>query len=340
MKTKWMILISVMLFWSCGNFWSDYLTNEQAVTISLARQADSAYFESNMFLLDSADAFTQDQRVWLTDSLSILTMVSESNSYWGRVVMNGRIQFSDFTLAGTSPTNWIINPNTGIAFWFDIDPGGNLMQSYDNLADTLSARLILYAPAGNSYHINGTATNYEDLVFVWQPDSGFYQISFTTLPGIQRYDLWGGNVLPDSVVWDNAVIDDISGDYIRFDVHSNGVTILDSTGTQRPVYVTSARPADSVVVMVESIYGHHLYRLSTNDSLHWSRQIQLPTDSSLIYLRSELDGFGFFANVYLADTPLHHLETKTDSNKYYFTFRLQGDQLLQEANNIILTIQP
>ncbi len=335
------ILIALLLaigLIGCTDFFRDGLTGYQSMpagesplTLVLAKASGGGvYFKSDMFLTADSTA-TEYREVLIDDSLLITTLVSERD-YKARISGSGRTWFSGYSLAGTVLTNLAIVENQGIWGYFSISPTGAIVQSQNNLADTVQLDIRLYG-SGSDYYVNGTATDFDDLRLT-RSDSGYFQTTITTLPGIQKYDFWGSGNAVDSVRVNSAVWYDISGGYVRLDVTDSSVVILDSVATKNALSFPDSGYA-AVYAYVENQAGQRQYSLSLRGAV-WQTDIILLADTT--YLRLVADEQVRFSEIKVNDQALYHLISRNDE-QYWFEFRLNNQVVIQAENNIFQNVK-
>ena len=284
--------------------------------------------------LNADSTGTVYQEVQFSDTLQIVTIVSENSSYKGRVSSDGVVYFTGFTIGDVEPTHWTLAENQGPWFWGDVNLSGNFVQELNNLADTVVIPIGVYAPQGGSYYFNGTGTDFDNRSIPWNSDLNHYHLNLTTLPGNHKYDWWGSSV--DSVSIGDVVIYDISGSHIRFEVvDSTHITLLDSLSGSYEVGWSDTSGVDRVELMISDNLGDRFYEL-VDQAGEWTRQVVLPSDS-LIYLRVEADGTPQFTNVVVLNTELHHL-VERDSSQYWFEFQIVNSNIVQDSSNVIATL--
>lgn len=326
------------LFFIACDF-GDNLTGSlnDGIEMFLSREVSGeATFKSNMWLNDEGTA-TFYQEVAFTNLLAITTVVSEGQAYKGSLVSNGRIWLTGFTLGETEMTDWILNENTGLWCVYDIGLSSEVIQ-YDynmSLDDTLQIDIRIYSPEPDLYHMNGTATSFDDIVF--NDVGGYYQYVLTTFPGMQKYDIWGG--LPDSVLFGPVVLHDITGDYIRFDVVAeDNIQIIDDLPESSHYIVnlnnTMLPDTADVFVGLDDIFGQRNYQMYQVTE-GWTRELLMP-ESTEIYLRVEAIGDPEFLNVQVNNILLQHLIEL--NSEYWFEFQITNGVVLQGADNVVQTI--
>ncbi|MFH1667729.1 MAG: hypothetical protein ABH884_01735 [Candidatus Komeilibacteria bacterium] len=334
---KILILIAVILFAACD--FGDNLTRSlnDGVDLFLSRDVSGeATFKSNMWLNEDGNATIYDE-VDFTDQLEVTTIVSEGGAYQSSLVSNGRIWLTGFTLGNSQMNDWIINENTGLWFVCDIGLDGEVIQHDYNMSldDTLQIDIRVYSPEPDEYHMNGTATSFDDIVF--NDEGGYYQYVLTTFPGMQKYDIWGG--LPDSVLFGPTVLHDITGDYIRFDVIAeDNIQIIDDLPESAHYIVelneTMLSDTTEVIVGLDDIFGSREYEMySVTEG--WSRELLMP-EGAEIRLRIEAIGDPKFLNVEVNNISLQHLVEQ--DNEYWFEFQIDNGVVLQGADNVIQVI--
>lgn len=305
---------------------------------------DSLWFHGNCFL-NSAQTATEVRETLIGDSLKIMTAVNEkANGYMARVMTQTGYLLNGFHLATVTPKSYTLNENEGPYFYFGVNPSGALIQGSNTLQDTVRIKVRLYAADNRTFNMNGTMTRFRNvrLTKITSPKV-CYEYEFLTLSGIQKYDIWesGGNSSIDSCFFGSARITDISGSHIRFNVSTSGITILDSLANMNKLSVLKTKQYEQVKAYIyDGINGNRTITLVDNGTEYASSLViadNVETDVRLEGYTYPSDTTALFLNVHFKGTKLHHLELYANT-KYRFRFKLNGETVVQDTNNVILAL--
>ena len=336
------LLLAVLMLGSCG-FMEDNLisgpTNLQEqgsfeVSFLLkmgAATPDSVDLQSNFPMKDDSTG-TEYRTVRMGRSIEFEVPVSQGDHYYGRVIENGKVYYDALLVNGTETWSWDMHETYGPYFHGDIDLDGNFVQGENTLVDTIVVPIRVYGPSGHSCSFNGSGTGFDNRSFMYNPDSGYYELDFTTLAGIQKYDWWGSWI--DSVAFGTAMIYYVTGDYIRFAVNDElNIEVLDSLSSSYNISWHDSTNADTVSLMLDDSLGERSFDLVYSGE-EWQRHVVLPS-GSLIHLRIQVDGDPQFLGVYLLGDELHYL-VDDGSGSYYFEFYIdeENGRLIQAESNI------